>query len=317
MIKINNRMLFRIFLNIDHLSKKQLKNLTQKAYAKDLLCIIIRKELKSFRRSLDSLNSNDDPEIVHQLRVSSRKLRCAIGFLRKLNHDNDLKYFINFARDIANLFSSVRELDVFKEFILANFKKTDGNDNKLNLLLNKIDDLRTNEFSASLSKLRNIPIMHFSSKLENYFQINNYDNLKLRSKKYSVKVFTKQILTKLYNTSINFKLNKTYITDTKLHDLRISLKKLRYASEFFGNFYKHKKNKKFISLLSQCQDLLGLKNDALATKKILTKLGFGISNEHQIFSNQILNYNNQQVHDQDLNIFLMWKRLKKVDLFWR
>ncbi|MBM3575787.1 MAG: CHAD domain-containing protein [Alphaproteobacteria bacterium] len=94
---------------------------------------------------------------------------------------------------------------------------------------------------------------------------------------------SKQIPTKLYNNSINFEPNTTYITDIKLHDLRISLKKLRYASEFFGNFYKHKKSKKFISLLSQCQELLGLKNDALSTKKILMKLDFGISNEHKIF----------------------------------
>src|SRR3974377_2506317 len=60
------------------------------------------------------------------------------------------------------------------------------------------------------------------------------------------------------------------------HKLRIQAKKLRYAAEFFGPAFPHKKSmrrrKDFIESLQQLQDALGELNDIAVNEKLLQGL---------------------------------------------
>ena len=56
------------------------------------------------------------------------------------------------------------------------------------------------------------------------------------------------------------------------HALRIELKKLRYAAEFFVPFFDAARAKKFLGRLGRMQDVLGAVNDVTVAKTILKML---------------------------------------------
>jgi CHAD domain-containing protein len=56
------------------------------------------------------------------------------------------------------------------------------------------------------------------------------------------------------------------------HELRIALKKLRYASEFFRSLYGRKDARRYLRRLSRLQDLLGALNDVATAGRVLQEL---------------------------------------------
>ena len=59
------------------------------------------------------------------------------------------------------------------------------------------------------------------------------------------------------------------------HRLRISLKKLRYAAEFYGPLFKKKKVRRYMKSIKELQDLLGALNDAGQVRATLSQLTGG------------------------------------------
>ena len=61
------------------------------------------------------------------------------------------------------------------------------------------------------------------------------------------------------------------LDDAGLHQLRIAVKKLRYAVDFLGSLY-GKRARKFTSRLEKIQDGLGLMNDAVVGRQLIADL---------------------------------------------
>ncbi|HEX3755313.1 MAG TPA: CHAD domain-containing protein [Rhizomicrobium sp.] len=57
-----------------------------------------------------------------------------------------------------------------------------------------------------------------------------------------------------------------------LHHLRIALKKLRYAAEFFASLYPNKKSRRYLKKMRQLQDYLGELNDIAHVRATVSKL---------------------------------------------
>jgi len=56
------------------------------------------------------------------------------------------------------------------------------------------------------------------------------------------------------------------------HELRITLKKLRYVSEFFQSLYGAKDARRYLNRLSRLQDVLGTLNDVATAGRVLEEL---------------------------------------------
>ena len=56
------------------------------------------------------------------------------------------------------------------------------------------------------------------------------------------------------------------------HDVRIALKRLRYALDFFGSVFDGESKKKFIKRLTRLQDDLGRMNDVAVAERMLAQL---------------------------------------------
>ena len=86
--------------------------------------------------------------------------------------------------------------------------------------------------------------------------------------------FTDEVLQYRHKQAMKLGRNFEGLTDEALHRLRISLKKLRYATEFFSALYSEDRTKAYLKSLRQLQDDLGYLNDvAVAETKFSEHCG--------------------------------------------
>lgn len=277
--------------------------------------ILMRNEICDFRLNFKEFIQNKDPEMLHQLRVSLRRLRCAMGFLKKIFPSHELDELMQIAKNIGSVLGPVRELDVLREFITSKVLSEPNNLDTFESLLNYLDLLREEEFLKTLPKLNNVIEGTFCNNIK-YLSLNDYQNIFLDNKNPSILEFSKNILEKLHKKSLSTKRDLNVLTDKEKHELRILLKKLRYATEFFRNFFGHKKAKKFITIICKLQDLLGSKNDSLATKRLLSKIesfsGVNISESSRI----VQDYSDRVCLNLESELLSTWKCFKKAQLYW-
>jgi CHAD domain-containing protein len=58
----------------------------------------------------------------------------------------------------------------------------------------------------------------------------------------------------------------------ELHRLRIRIKKLRYAAEFFGSIWPSRRTKRYLSALKDLQQVLGAFHDATVAEGLVARL---------------------------------------------
>jgi len=102
----------------------------------------------------------------------------------------------------------------------------------------------------------------------------------------------------------------------ELHRLRIRIKKLRYATEFFGSMWPSRRPKYYLSALKDLQQVLGTLHDSTVAEKLLTDLRTAAVAAADFAAGPI-NYwlaNCQRRGRKDA--IELWRRFAKQKFFW-
>ena len=106
------------------------------------------------------------------------------------------------------------------------------------------------------------------------------------------------------------------------HRLRIALKKLRYATEFFEALYPKKHTKPYLAALKDLQDGLGHLNDVAVAQRLIASLvgeadrsanGDGL----QRAAGLVLGWHARGVADLEPAILRAWQEFAGREPFWR
>jgi triphosphatase len=102
------------------------------------------------------------------------------------------------------------------------------------------------------------------------------------------------------------------------HKLRIQVKKLRYAAEFFGDLFQGKKavrrQKKFTSALKQLQDGLGDLNDIAVDERLIAS----VATHNNAFATGLLTGREEARESEAMFVALQgYAKLVKAKPFWR
>jgi CHAD domain-containing protein len=118
------------------------------------------------------------------------------------------------------------------------------------------------------------------------------------------------------------------LSKSERHDVRIALKRLRYALDFFDSVFDGERNKKFVKRLARLQDDLGLMNDVAAAETMLAQLvgvasdgsnaGAPIALPGQLAfaAGEILGWHRRRAAEIDLQLVKDWNAFAHVQAFW-
>ena len=215
--------------------------------------------VRQWQANAEGAASHDDPEFIHQLRVSQRRLRSLIKlFAPALPADFVLRWSA-LLKENANRFGEARDLDVLYDEILAPVAGTTVEEDaalaRLQVIVREARDAARAKACKQLDPAeQGRLLLGFATDLH-----------ELPSNSLIGAVVMRRFVS-LQLSKLRKKIRRRHeaaqdLVPVKLHALRIALKQLRYGMEFFAPLMKVKQAEQYIRALAQAQNALGFIND--------------------------------------------------------
>jgi inorganic triphosphatase YgiF len=218
-----------------------------------------------------------DPEGVHQMRVALRRMRTVSTLLR---HQLDLSSLASFnteAKWLGKLLGAARDWDVFVTDTLMAPAKALGQDADFDSLRRAAETPRTTAYADLREAFASPRYNRFQLSMRRWIQARGWRS-ELRSRSLAVLVepaaaLAGRTLTQLHRKALKKGRHLSHLQPETRHQVRIALKKLRYATDLFPASQETSGEvDEFLACITALQDALGHDNDASTTAPLLSML---------------------------------------------
>ena len=220
-----------------------------------------------------------DPEGVHQMRVGLRRMRAAISLFSELFGDEQTERIKSELKWLTGELAPARDLDVYERSKVEPLRRTAPMEPGMKELEAALETRRATAFDRAKIAVNS---QHYRSLLLDTLQWLEIGNWARRSRRYGVRPiewFATDVLARRTKKAMKKAKRLRQLLSLQRHKLRIVIKKLRYASDFFESLFAGRKAKKHLSRfkvrLDDLQDLLGALNDIEVHQKLAPKLAAG------------------------------------------
>ena len=217
-----------------------------------------------------------DPEGVHQMRIGVRRMRSVFSVFRPVLPDERTRALRDDLRWLASELGAVRDLDVFVGELLGPLLGMRGGDAALKRLRAEAEELRDERKDALRRVLHAQRLTKLLLSLGLWIARASWREQALSETSAMLfqpaRVFADDVLARLHRRAEKLGRVAADGPPAARHELRITLKKLRYASEFFQSLYGAKDARRYLKRLSGLQDVLGALNDVATAGRVLREL---------------------------------------------
>ena len=209
-----------------------------------------------------------EPRGIHQMRVGLRRLQMALKSFGEYADTPELRTLGKRGRRLANVFGPARDLDVFSSDLLPPLARKFADNDSFSALKLTLRHARGEAWDDAIAEIQNPDFGSFLNEVAAVAETLPRDATRIGK-------FASRALDALYDQTKKRGKRAHGAYDSRTHKLRIALKKLRYAAEFFAPLYPKKRTKKYIKALKDLLDALGAANDAHGVSNVLALLGDG------------------------------------------
>ena len=216
---------------------------------------------------------SDPVEGIHQMRVALRRLRTSLTLFRSLIEGTELAFLVDEAKWLFGILGEARDLDVFDQEILAPVRTAFPYAEGISALGERAQKQRARARAAALRTLKSprysalvLDLCHAAE--AEPWRAGERSDLADRT----ARTFAAECLrTRLKKVrGLGKRLEELSVPER--HEMRIRLKKLRYACEFFQSLFPKKRTKPYLDRLSALQDIFGHLNDVATAETLLGQL---------------------------------------------
>ena len=215
-----------------------------------------------------------DPEYLHQARVALRRLRSALGVFSPPVPERAIAPVARELKWLASRLGPVRDWDVFIGESLPPVVEAFGAHRGLKAFRARCKRLRRGAGANARRAARSSRYRQLKRMLATWLASEDWLASRSGAARASVQGpvtgHARNVLEKRYQRVRKRGRRLDKRSDAELHRLRIAVKKLRYATDFFSGLYQGKRVRDMLRRLARLQDILGAMNDA-ATAADLTE----------------------------------------------
>jgi len=133
-----------------------------------------------------------------------------------------------------------------------------------------------------------------------------------------VEGFAARVLARSHRKSLRGGRHFAKLEPEARHQLRLSLKKLRYATEFFLPLYSERPAaRKYLARLEKLQEALGAANDAATTQPLLARLrDDGQRPDLHFAAGAVLGWQRRHQVEAGRKLLKRWRRFEAATPFW-
>jgi triphosphatase len=239
---------------------------------------ILRSCFLHLLQSLPAAEDGRNPEGVHQLRVSLRRLRSALDLMRSVGALSNLDALRSEARWLAQDLSAARDWDVFQLETLPTIAKACPSVAGFDALGRAAAGRRSDAYRKAHGALGDRRSAVFLIGLGSWIETRGWRNdvaaEDLGQLAEPAVKFAQRILSEQYAKVLKRGRRFKSLSVQDLHRLRLGTKRLRYLSEFLLPLFADRKSaRKFSRRLAGLQEQLGAFNDMAVTASLLDGLG--------------------------------------------
>ena len=244
----------------------------------DAFATILRSCLRHLLQSLPAAEDGRNPEGIHQLRVSLRRLRSALHLMRSAGVSSKLEFLRSEAGWLAQDLAAAREWDIFQGETLPAVAKGCSSIKGFDAL----EDVAERHQSAAYLKARLALIdrrcARFVIGLGGWVETRGWRSDVapecLGQLAEPANTFAQRILSDQYAKVLKRGRNLKSLTVEDRHRLRLAVKKLRYVADFLLPLYGQGKSaRQFYDRVADLQEELGCYNDMATTTSLLREFG--------------------------------------------
>ena len=238
----------------------------------DALTAIFRACADHCAANHDAVLDGNDPEGVHQFRVALRRLRSVLSAFRSVLSTEDRVWLEREARLLIGLLGPARDWDVFITETLAAVRTARPDDRTLAGLAAAADAQRRRAYERT-EALREPEFTNFLLHLGRWIETTGWrekaDHAVLDR---PLAGLAGRLLDERHERVLKRGRGFESLSDSRLHRLRIALKKLRYACEFFAGQFSESRRNPYIRAVRRLQRDLGRLNDAAVAERRISAL---------------------------------------------
>ena len=227
----------------------------------DAIQAILRSCVEQWCANEAAAHDGSDPEGVHQIRVAIRRLRSAFSLFKPLLDPAKRAWLSGEAKAIVDGLGPARDWDVFRVELLAPVAKARP-DAALARLAAAAEAARTEGYAQVRAAIEAPSYTRYMLQLRGWIEARGWREAPTeRGEAWlerPIVDFAAHVLGKRQRKALKLGRDFGELSAKERHQVRIALKKLRYATEFFSALYPRKRAKPYLAALKELQDGLGI-----------------------------------------------------------
>ncbi len=285
------------------------------------IAIVLRNGLAHMLANLPALEGGDKVEAVHQMRVGARRLRSAMDLFGEAFPTTELNGLRVEAKRIGGVLGEARDWDVLvkrlREGPLARFAQEPG----FEALASAVEAKSAAGHVAAGRLVDEGAIARFALKLERFVAARGWresgGDITLRALDEPAAAFAARTLDRLDRKARRRGRGFRKLAPDKRHKLRIAVKHLRYATEFFAGIFDKESADRFVAKASRLQDALGELNDAAIGLRLVRTLGPARDLEFAHAAGVVIGYCARESDADGAAHAKAWRDVLKAAKAWR
>jgi inorganic triphosphatase YgiF len=291
---------------------------------RECFAAIARPSLAHVLASANFAYTTDDPEGIHQLRVAIRRMRAAFSVFRSAMLENHRLRLGDELRTLQQKLGAAREWDVLVEETIASMPRKLREQRSTEHLVRIAHSKRAEGDKSAHAALRNPQytdiLLRLASWVDGQFG-SEAPPIPVGKWKPDVladpaRGFATEMM-RVYHDKLK-KLGKKIrkLDAAELHRLRIRVKKLRYATEFFSSIWPNQRTKRYLSALKGLQQVLGELHDATVAEGLVARLSLDKGSDGKLASEPVNRWLIRHQRRGRNEVIELWSKFAKQKLFW-
>lgn len=279
---------------LDHEQKARAPDIADDMVAGQAFAAIVHECIRHFRLNQALIIAEQDPDALHQARVSMRRLRAAFSLFRPAIRQGSLEPLKRELRDFLNPFGQARNLDVY---LARHGDQLGWRDRR------KLKSARSESYDQVIDALKS---QRTRDMLVDLVEWTAADDWRRGAAADPIGKFGRRRLNHAWRKVKQGASGLSDLQEQQLHRLRIDIKKLRYSVEFLAPLYPRKRVRKFAASLEAMQDCLGLMHDDMVSRELVAEYELAVTGRTDAAARA------RQLKKMDAR----FKRLKRLGRFW-
>lgn len=238
---------------------------------------IARACLAHLLRNEPVLRAARDPDAVHQMRVAMRRLRAAITLHKAILDDGRRAAVAAEVKWTAGELGEARDTDVFIARTARPASEAHPDDADLARLLADLEGQRERAYAAALAAIGSPRFRAMLLDVAEWIEVGPWLSGENPDRDGPVEAFAAGVLRRRAKRILRAGRDLADLDPEPRHELRIEVKKLRYAVEFFAPAFEgrkaEKRRKAYLEALERLQEHLGDLNDVAVGRARLAGAG--------------------------------------------